>query len=91
MIKVRETSRGSALGAIDVYKSIAYNPDMTNYSKWLKSHVTTRGIEDLDWFKDKKKGDRREYYVSLEYSKVLCVLAKTENGKRLRKWLMDNK
>ena len=93
LIKIEQANiNGSAVNAANSRDIYDYLEVATSYSHWIK-----RAIDKYDFVKNEDyiaiitdaKSGKRDYIVTIDMAKELCMVSDTEKGKEVRKYFIE--
>lgn len=93
LIKIEKTQIGAeVLNSVNSREIYEYLEIATAYSEWIK-----RAIEKYDFIENQdylvvltdSKSGKRDYVVSMDMAKELCMVSNTEKGKETRKYFIQ--
>ena len=93
IIKVTTNEQGSkVVSARELYEFLCFEP--TNWKRWSIKNIEQNpfALENTDWvgFVIMKNGNEtKDYALSLDFSKRLAMMARTEKGEEARQYFLD--
>ncbi|MBU2701096.1 phage anti-repressor protein [Sporomusaceae bacterium BoRhaA] len=90
LIKVDESGKPTAK---ELYEFLSPN-DKSHYSRWAKTNIEDNEFyqKGVDWwgFATVANGNEtKDYKLTIEFSKHLCMLSRTERGKQARNYFIE--
>lgn len=92
LIKIKEHKGQQAVSARELYYKLGY--EKSQYSRWYKRHILENTFaiegEDYEGFVIDVEGNQvRDFALSLDFAKKLCMLSKTKAGERIRDYFIQ--
>lgn len=92
MILIVSHPSGDMINSVDLYNCLGLN--LSNYDRWMDDNLIQLSENEIDYFKIELKREgkgrpRQEYLVTIEFSKTLCALAKTNRALDFRRRLIN--
>jgi phage anti-repressor protein len=92
MISFVDHPSGDMINSVDLYNNLGLNA--SHYDRWMDDNLLQLSELEIDYFKmalkrEGKGRPRQEYLITLEFTKTLCALAKTNKALDLRRWLIN--
>lgn len=68
--------------------------DLNNFTRWSKTNIEnddfyTEGVDWQGYFIMKNGNEAREYSLTIDFAKHLCMLSRTERGKEARNYFVE--
>lgn len=92
IINIEEKNGKQAVSARELYSKLGL--DLTNWSRWSKKNIEKNefALEGVDYegFVIMTNGNKTtDYALSIDFSKKLCMLARTIAGEKIRQYFID--
>jgi phage anti-repressor protein len=89
LIKITEVNGKKAVSAIELYNQLGF--DITNWAKWHRKNITGNqfAIENEDYVVLVLSTRTVDYALSLDFAKKLSMLARTEQGEKVRNYFIE--
>lgn len=93
LIKINKTEDGKqAVSARELYQKLGY--DKSQYSRWSKKHILENSFavegQDYEGFDVNVGGNiSRDFALSLDFAKKLCMISKTKIGEVFRDYFIE--
>jgi phage anti-repressor protein len=92
MISFVEHQNGEMINSKVLYNGLGLNS--SHYDRWMDDNLIQLSEIEYDYIVlDISRAGvgrpRKEYLITIEYSKTLCTLAKTKKAIELRRWLIN--
>ena len=97
IVPIYENNKGERLvNARDLFYNLRGENTKTKFADWIKERlIRYKFVENIDYicFRNFTKGDEngfgnkttREYYLTIDTSKEICMIENTETGRLIRK------
>jgi len=89
LIRIAEIDGKSVVSARELYKLLGY--DTSNWKKWYVKNITSNdyAIENEDYTELVLSTRTRDFALTIDFSKKLSMLARTEKGDKVRSYFIS--